>query len=120
MYGFWGFVLVALSPVLLPVSLLFPFYWVGAYRLVRRTGSWKLHGEHHALWMPRLGKAGAVGGVVCLLALLLPDSLPTVFAAVESGGFLWVAAPIAIDLALVMLFSPDKGAERWKAEQESR
>jgi len=116
----WSILIVLLSPALLPVSILFPFYWVGQCDLLRRTGSWVLHREFHSRWMSRLGKAAVAGMAVALLAFLLPGILPRTAEFLASGGFLLAVIPVVLDVALVMVCSPDRAHAQWKAKQSER
>ncbi len=109
--------LIVLSPALLAGSLLFPFYWISQVRLVRRTGSWILHRDAHARWMKNFGRAILVSYVVIGGALIWPDVFPKIRHFLESGGMLGIAVPMTIDAAILMIYSPDKAAEDWRAEQ---
>ena len=113
----WSILFVLLSPTLLPVSILFPFYWVGGCDLLRKTGSWRLHDEHHDRWMRRMGKAAVAGVVLTLLAFVIPGVMPRVASFVGAGGTLLAAVPILLDLGLLMCCSPDRAYEQWQARQ---
>jgi hypothetical protein len=112
--------LVLASPGLFAASLLFPFFWIGQHRLLRRTGSWALQREFQKSWFGRLAYVGLSAMGICLLAFLREDLLPTVAAFLGSGGFLLAGLPFLLDIALVMLYSPDEAVQKWKAEQAGR
>jgi len=111
---------ILLSPALLAWSLLFPFYWISQYRLVRRTGNWILHRDAHARWMKVFGRAALVSYVVIVGALIWPEVFPRVRQFLESGWMLGMAVPIVVDAAILALHSPDQAAEAWRAEQLAR
>lgn len=110
-------VLTLLSPAILACSLLFPFYWIGQYRLLRRTGSWKEQRPLHDRWMGRVGRGILASYVLVLAGLLFPSTFPTVGAFLKSGGMLWVAVPVVLDVALWMTLPLDRAVELWKAER---
>jgi len=112
--------LILLSPALLAVSILFPFYWISQYRLLRRTGSWILHRDAHHRWMKIIGRGIAVSFVVILGALVFPGMFPRVHRFLESGGLLVVGGMVLVDLGILMALSHDRAAELWKAGQPSR
>ena len=109
--------LILLSPALLPWSLLFPFYWISQYRLMRRTGNWNLHREAHGRWMKVFGRAALVSYAVIVGALIWPDVFPRVRHFLESGRMLGITLPILLDAAILVIYSPDLAAEAWRAEQ---
>jgi len=109
--------LILLSPALLVWSLLFPFYWISQYRLVRRTGNWILHRDAHGRWMKVFGRAALVSYAVIVGALVWPEVFPRVRHFLESGWMLGMAIPILLDAALLVTYSPDLAAEAWRAEQ---
>jgi hypothetical protein len=108
---------ILLSPALLAGSLLFPPYWIGQYRLLRRTGSWALQRERQDAWTGRFVKAIGACYVICAGALLFPGVFPRLNAFLWKGGMLIVFGLIFIDFLVLAAFSPDKAVEAWKAEQ---
>ena len=112
--------ILLLSPAILAVSLLFPFYWIGQYRLLRKTGSWILQKEFHHRWMKFMGRAVIVSYVLCLGAIFLPRVFSSVRAFLESGWMLGIAIPLALDMGVLMVLSPDTAAEAWRSEQKPR
>lgn len=112
--------LVLLSPALLAGSLVFPLYWVLQYRILRRTGSWVLQRELRWRWMRFLNRTILLAYVLCAGGILFPGVFPTVHAFLWGGWMLWVAAPLLLDLLIVMTISPDEAVARWRAEQRVR
>jgi hypothetical protein len=112
--------LVILSPAILMGSLVFPFYWIGQYRLLRRTGSWILQRQFHLQWMKFAVRGIAVAYVLCLGGIFLPGVFPTVRLFLESGWMLGVLVPVIADVAILMACSPDGAVEKWRAEQPPR
>jgi hypothetical protein len=117
----WAVALVLLSPAILVASLIFPFYWIGQYLLLRRTGSWILQASYHRGWMRFTARGIAVAYVLCIGAIFLPDVFPTVLAFLKSGWLVGVGLgiPMVLDAALLMALSPDLAAEKWRAEHPS-
>lgn len=111
--------LLLLSPALLAASILFPFYWIGQYRLLRRTGSWVLHRERHELWRGWMWKAALTSYVLCLGGLLLPGIFPMVRSFLRNGGLLGIVPFAVLDFAVLGAFSPDRAFALWKADQVS-
>ena len=112
--------LVLLSPAILVVSLVFPFFWIGQYRLLRRSGSWRLQQEFQGRWVKRTCRGVLVAYIVCLGAILLPHVFPVVHSFLASGGMLGAAVPIVVDVAILMAYPPDAAVEQWRAEQQVR
>jgi hypothetical protein len=112
--------LVLLSPALLAGSLVFPVYWILQYRILRRTGSWDLERELHGRWLRFLNRTILLAYVLCAGGILLPSVFPTVHAFLVGGWMLWIAAPLLLDLLIVMTISPDEAVGRWRAEQRVR
>ena len=111
--------LILLSPAILVASLTFPFFWIGQYRLLRRTGSWPLQREFQVQWMKWTGRGVLVAYTLCVGAILLPGVFPTVRSFLWSGGMLGVVVPLAVDLAIFMACSPDVAVLRWRVEQKA-
>lgn len=112
-----GIALLLLSPALFAGSLLFPFYWIGQYRLLRRTGSWESQREFHDRWMGRFGKAILISYALCAGGLLYPGVFPRLNSFLWNGGLLGVIGFAAIDFVVFARWSPDRAVELWKAER---
>jgi hypothetical protein len=115
----WVVALVLFSPAILVASLIFPFYWVGQYLLLRRTGSWSLQKDYHAWWMKFAARGIVVAYVLCIGAIFLPDAFPTVLTFLKSGWMIAVNIPLVVDAAILMSLSPDVAAEKWRAEHRT-
>lgn len=111
--------LLLLSPAILIASLVFPFFWIGQYRLLRNSGSWPRQREFQARWARFTGKGIAVAYVLCVGAILLPGVFPTVSAFLWSGWMFAITIPVVMDLAILMAYSPDVAVEQWKGEQKA-
>jgi len=112
--------LLLLSPAILVVSLVFPFFWIRQYRLLRQSGSWRLQREFQDRWVNLTSRGILVAYIICIGALFLPGVFPTVHSFLRSGWMVGVAVPVVVDLAILMAYSPDAAVEQWKVEQKVR
>ena len=112
----WGALIFLLSPAIVAGSALFPFYWIGQYRILRRSGSWSEVRDFGHPWRSRFLRAIAAGYVLVLGALFFPGTFPRLLSALEKGHVLWVLVPAALDALVFIRFLPDRAMEKWRRE----
>ena len=119
-----GTLIVILFPAFLVVAPLFPFWWVGRYRRLRREGRWDSIRDHDRNWKRLVLKVvGLAYGL--LLAGLLFICFGSSPSWMELDRLLMTLVVIAsallvLDAAILMGFSPDRAVELRRSEENGR
>ena len=118
-----GTLIVILFPAFLVAAPLFPFWWVGRYRRLRREGRWDSIRDHDRNWKRLVLKVvGLAYGWLLAGLLFIGFGSPSWMELDRLLTTLMVIAFafLVLDAAILMGFSPDRAVELRRSEENGR
>lgn len=115
--------MILLFPAFLVSAPVFPIWWIGRWRRLRREGEWTAIRGYDDGWKRFLVKVVGLTYALLLLVLFIGGFWSPLRIRLDDlllSLFLTGLALLVADLAVLMSFSPDEAVERRRAERKLR
>lgn len=115
---------ILLTPAFLAAGPLFPFWWIGRYVRLRRTGNWNAIQGFDLDWKRYTIRVVAITYAASIVGLFLADSI-SLMKLLMNGRLLLTliiigSAFLLVDVGILMGFPPDRAVELRRKEEAGK
>lgn len=116
-----GVLIVILFPAFMVAGPLFPLWWIGRCRRLRREGRWDAVREYDGNWKRFAGRVVAISyAALAVLVVLIGFGSYPVWYKLDRlllPGVILAGVLLIADMAILMAFSPDRAVELRREEE---